>query len=495
MEIVQYFENKTVFISGVTGFLAKLFLEKILRIQPKVKKIFVLIRATPEKSVEQRLHDEVMSVELFRVVKEEFDSNGAGGLLEKVVPISGDVSLENLGIIESRVREEIWRDVDIIVNSAATTRFDERYDVALGVNALGGMHVQHFATKCCKLKMLLHVSTAYVHGTRAGVIPEVAFHMGQTLPGAEIPYLDINREKKIVEERLRQLHTLNSTPKQITSAMKDLGIERAKLHGWPNTYAFTKAMGEMMILEEMKGKDYKLIILRPTIITSTYKEPFPGWIEGLRTLDAIFVAYGKRDLTVFLADPQSIIDMIPGDMVVNAMFAAIARHSNNQPSPNFIIYHVGSSKRNPIYVGDVRSIMHQYLRKKPFLDNRGKPIRMGAELKLVSSMTSFHRHIKIRYLPFLKILKLLNLIFCHKFERSYTNSSRAVNYRLRLVELYKPFSLFLGTFDDANTENLRMTTREYSSSVDMFGFDPKCIQWEEYFINTHFPGVVNYALK
>ncbi|XP_020547358.1 probable fatty acyl-CoA reductase 4, partial [Sesamum indicum] len=167
----------------------------------------------------------VMSVELFRVVKEELDSNGAGGLLEKVVPISGDVSLENLGIIESRVREEIWRDVDIIVNSAATTRFDERYDVALGVNALGGMHVQHFATKCCKLKMLLHVSTAYVHGTRAGVIPEVAFHMGQTLPGAEILYLDINTEKKIVEKRLRQLHTLNSTPKQITSAMKDLGIE------------------------------------------------------------------------------------------------------------------------------------------------------------------------------------------------------------------------------------------------------------------------------
>ncbi|XP_011089202.1 fatty acyl-CoA reductase 3-like [Sesamum indicum] len=495
MEIAQYFEDKTVFISGVTGFLAKLFLEKILRIQPKVKKIFLLIRATPEKSVEQRLHDEVMSVELFRVVKEELDSNGAGGLLEKVVPISGDVSLENLGIIESRVREEIWRDVDIIVNSAATTRFDERYDVALGVNALGGMHVQHFATKCCKLKMLLHVSTAYVHGTRAGVIPEVAFHMGQTLPGAEIPYLDINREKKIVEERLRQLHTLNSTPKQITSAMKDLGIERAKLHGWPNTYAFTKAMGEMMILEEMKGKDYKLIILRPTIITSTYREPFPGWIEGLRTLDALFAAYGKGKLTFFLADPQSIVDIIPGDMVVNAMFAAIARHSNDQPSPNFIIYHLGSSKRNPIYLGEVSSLMYQYLRKKPFLDNRGKPIKMGAELKLLISMTSFRRYIKIRYLPFLKILKLLNMIFCNKFERLYTNSSRAVNYVLRLAELYKPYSLFLGTFDDANTEGLRTTTRECNSNVDMFGFDPKYIQWEEYLINTHYPGVVNYALK
>ncbi|KAL0460070.1 UNVERIFIED_CONTAM: putative fatty acyl-CoA reductase 4, partial [Sesamum latifolium] len=156
------------------------FLEKILRIQPKVKKIFVLIRATPEKSAEQRLHDEVVSVELFRVVKKEFGSNA--GLLERVVPVSGDVSLENLGIIESSVREEIWRDVNIFVNSAATTKFDERYDVALGINAMGGMHVQHFARKCSKLEMLLHVSTAYIHGMRDGLIPEQPIHMERRFP-------------------------------------------------------------------------------------------------------------------------------------------------------------------------------------------------------------------------------------------------------------------------------------------------------------------------
>lgn len=55
---------------------------------------------------------------------------------------------------------------------------------------------------------------------------------------------------------------------------------RAMLHGWPNTYVFTKAMGEM-VLENFKEKA-NLIILRPTIITSTITEPFSGWIEGLR---------------------------------------------------------------------------------------------------------------------------------------------------------------------------------------------------------------------
>jgi hypothetical protein len=55
---------------------------------------------------------------------------------------------------------------------------------------------------------------------------------------------------------------------------------RANLYGWPNTYVFTKAMGEMLV-GTMKEK-ISTVIVRPTIITSTYKEPFPGWVEGVR---------------------------------------------------------------------------------------------------------------------------------------------------------------------------------------------------------------------
>lgn len=47
------------------------------------------------------------------------------------------------------------------------------------------------------------------------------------------------------------------------------------------THVFTKkAMGEMVV-EHLKG-NLCVVIIRPTIITSTFKEPFPGWVEGLR---------------------------------------------------------------------------------------------------------------------------------------------------------------------------------------------------------------------
>lgn len=68
--------------------------------------------------------------------------------------------------------------------------------------------------------------TAYVHGSSVGIVPEKPFRMGETLDGAEISYLDINTEKKIVEERLRGLEAQNATELKIKSVMRNLGIER-----------------------------------------------------------------------------------------------------------------------------------------------------------------------------------------------------------------------------------------------------------------------------
>ncbi|CAK9150537.1 unnamed protein product, partial [Ilex paraguariensis] len=152
------------------------------------------------------------------------------------------------------------------------------YDVALGINTIGASHVLNFAKKCVKLKMLVHVSTAYVSGEKMGLIVENTYTMGEALNGTV--GLDIDEEKKVVEERLTELRGEKALERTITSAMKALGIQRARKYGWPNTYVFTKAMGEMLVghLKE----NIPVVIIRPTIVTSTYKEPFPGWVEGIR---------------------------------------------------------------------------------------------------------------------------------------------------------------------------------------------------------------------
>lgn len=55
---------------------------------------------------------------------------------------------------------------------------------------------------------------------------------------------------------------------------------RARSYGWQDTYAFSKAMGEM-IIGNGRG-DLPVVIVRPTVIESTSSQPFPGWIEGHR---------------------------------------------------------------------------------------------------------------------------------------------------------------------------------------------------------------------
>ncbi|WCJ41791.1 Fatty acyl-CoA reductase 3 [Euphorbia peplus] len=304
--IIEFFENKTILITGVTGFLAKLFIEKIMRVQPNVKKLYLLLRASDSVSASERFHNEVIGKELFRVAKEKLGEKFKTIISKKIRIISGDVRYQDLGIKDSSLIQKIKNDLDFILNFAATTNFDERYDVALGTNTLGAMNILCFAKSCPKLLLLVHVSTAYVCGERSGLIDENSYCMGETLSG--VSKLSIDKEKKLIEKKLYELRAEGATEKTIKGVMKDLGIQRAKKYGWPNTYVFTKAMGEM-IVEYMKG-NLPVIIIRPTMVTSTFKQPFPGWIEGVKTIDAIIVSLGKGKLKFFVADLSAIVDLV-----------------------------------------------------------------------------------------------------------------------------------------------------------------------------------------
>ncbi|XP_058190373.1 probable fatty acyl-CoA reductase 5 isoform X3 [Rhododendron vialii] len=398
--VAQFLENRSILVTGATGFLAKIFVEKILRVQPNVKKLYLLVRAPDAKSASQRFHDEAIAKDLFRVLREKMGAASFQTLIsEKVTLVPGDITCEKyMGVKDSNLAEEMRREVDIVVNLAATTNFDER----------------------------------------------------------------------------------------------------ARKYGWPNTYVFTKAMGEML-LGQIKGNTNStpLVILRPTIITSTYKEPFPGWVEGIRTVDSFVVSYGKGRLTCLLGDSQSILDMIPADMVVNSMLVAMAAnatHDQLASDDHVVIYQVGSSVSNPIRLNSVQDYVQLYFQKHPWIGRDGKAVKVGNVTRL-TSMASFHRYMAIWYLLPLKGLQLANTTFCHFFEGTYSHLSRKIMFLMRLVELYKPYLFFKGMYDDINTEKLRMAAREGGIETDVFYFDPKIIDWEDYFMTTHFPGVIKYVFK
>ncbi|MED6205249.1 hypothetical protein PIB30_016042 [Stylosanthes scabra] len=483
--VLNFLQDKTILVVGATGFLAKIFLEKVLRVQPNIKKVFLLLRAADAKSATHRLNNEILGTDLFNLLKEKQGANFKSFISGKLSVFPGDICYEDLGLKDSILKEEISNQVDVIVNLAATTNFDERYDIALDLNVFGVKHVINFAKQCIKLKVLVHVSTAYVCGERGGVILEKPYHFN------EVPALDIDAEKKIVRDKLDDLQKQGATHNEIKIAMKDLGITRAKVYGWPNTYVFTKAIAEMLV-EQMKGT-ISTVILRPAIVTSTFKEPFPGWVEGVRTIDSLGVAYGKGKLTCFLGNINGVVDVvqIPGDMVVNAILVAMVAHAHH-PSDN--IYHVGSSVRNPVRYTNLQDYGLRYFTAKPWINKDGTPVKVG-KVTVFTNMASFRRYMFIHYLFWLKGLELANSAFCKYFQGTYQELNRKIQIVMRLVELYRPYLFFNGIFDDMNTEKLRVAATQGGVETDLFYFDPKVINWDDYFMNTHIPGIVKYIFK
>ena len=51
------------------------------------------------------------------------------------------------------------------------------------------------------------------------------------------------------------------------------------------------------------------------------------------------------------------------------------------------------------------------------------------------------------------------------------------------------------SFDDSNTEKLRVAARESEADMHLFDFDPKCIDWGDYIMNTHISGLIKYSMK
>ncbi|EOA12263.1 hypothetical protein CARUB_v10007993mg [Capsella rubella] len=487
---VQFLQDKTILVTGVPGFLAKVFVEKILRIQPKVKKLFLLLRAADNESAMQRFHNEVLEKDLFRVLRNNLgDANLKALVSEKVVPIPGDISVDNLGVKDSDLLQLMWNEIDIIVNVAATTNFDERYDVGLRINTFGPLNVLNFAKKCVKGQLLLHVSTAYICGEQSGLLQEKTFNMGETLNGHG--KLVIETEMEIMKQKMKELHKQDCPEEEIAQTMKDLGMSRAKLHGWPNTYVFTKSMGEMLLGNQREN--LPVVIIRPTMITSTFSEPFPGWIEGLRTIDSVIVAYGKGRLKCFLADPNSVLDLIPVDMVANAMVNAAARHAGKLGSQT--VYHVGSSCKNPITFEQVHNLAARYFTKKPLIGRDGSPI-IVSKGTILSTMAQFSFYMTLRYKLPLQMLRLIGIIYPWWDGNKYKDIDRKIKLAMRLVELYRPYVLFKGIFDDSNTELLRLERKEVNKEMnDVFQFDPKTIDWEDYITTIHIPGLITYVLR
>jgi alcohol-forming fatty acyl-CoA reductase len=140
------------------------------------------------------------------------------------------------------------------------------------------------------------------------------------------------------------------------------GRARAQAMGWPDLYTFTKALSERATEEFAAEHGLPLSIVRPSIIESALRHPYPGWIDGFKMAEPIILAYGRGALPDFPGIPDGIIDIIPVDLVVNCLLAAAARPPE-AGTPAY--YHVSSGDRNPLAFHELYEHVKAYFEAHP----------------------------------------------------------------------------------------------------------------------------------
>ncbi|KAL2604793.1 hypothetical protein AAZV13_09G086700 [Glycine max] len=483
--IVKFLGGKKFFITGATGFLAKVFIEKILRTEPDVGKMYLLIKAKNNQAAMERLQNEIINTQLFRCLQEIHGKSYQAFMLSKLVPVVGNICEHNLGLDED-ISNVIAEEVDVFVNSAANTTFDERYDTAININTIGPCRLMNIAKKCKKLKLFLHVSTAYVNGQKQGRIMERPFSIGECIAREKyisevspkyLPTLDIEGEINLVSNYKGDIED-----NLLTQKMKEIGLERARRYGWQDTYVFTKAMGEMMI-DKLRG-DIPVVVMRPSVIESTFSEPFPGWMEGNRMMDPIVLWYGKGQLTV------GVLDVVPADMVVNATLAAMARHGMNQ-KPDINVYQIASSVVNPLVFQDLARLLYEHYSSSPCIDSMGRPIQVPL-MKFFSSTEEFSGHLWRDAIQKRGITAMASskAKMSQKLENMCRKSVEQAKY---LANIYEPYTFYGGRFDNSNTQRLMESMSEEEKRE--FDFDVKSIDWNDYITNVHIPGLRRHVMK
>lgn len=316
--IQEFYKDQCVFLTGGTGFLGKVLIEKLLRSCGNVDTIYVLVRDKKGKDPRARLH-EMLDEFLFHKAHEE---NPKG--IHKIVPICGDMVLPGLGISDED-RKTLTSRVTIIINAAATVKFDEKLAIATAINVKGTKEVIKLAKECRNLKAVTHVSTAFSN-THFKRIEEKFYEPPMSVEALEaVSELDEN----IIESILPTL----------------LGKR-------PNTYCFTKAVAEEAIRKY--GEGMPICIVRPSIVISTYEEPVRGWTDSVYGPTGLVIGIGTGVLRTMYMDLDKVADMVPVDLTVNAILASAwhtAKNFKENQTSHIPIYNYVSGAQNPIKWG------------------------------------------------------------------------------------------------------------------------------------------------
>ncbi|CAF2899083.1 unnamed protein product [Rotaria sp. Silwood2] len=376
--ISQFFNAKSVFMTGATGFIGKQIIEKLLRSCPGIDNIYILIRSKRGAHVHERVQ-QLCSLALFdrvRLLTPNFKS--------KIIPIIGDITKANFDLTNEDEKTLI-ENCHIVINSGASIRFNEPLKQSIKANVYSVQSMINLCKKMKHLQSFVHISTAYVHCYRAD-INEVIYPMDDDL--------DI------------LLESLDYFDDQVFNHLSERLAKK-----YPNTYSYTKSLAECLLLQQ--GNDLPIAIIRPSIVGAAWKEPVTGWIDSYAGSTSIIAAIGKCLIRV--ASSNEIVDfpIIPVDAVANMTIAITwitATKNNSLSTPSIYNCCTGTNTKTCLPYGDICNFDLTELNWPSYIRNYCIGIKKYL-LKEDLQQSSIKKSHKYSFIKAKKIRHLLSLFF------------------------------------------------------------------------------------
>ena len=309
--------------------------------------------------------------------------------------------------------------------------------------------------------------------------------------------------------------------------LTELGMERARHWGYTNTYTYTKSIGDQLCALAAQGLDgqavpsrgafalasadaapvatrppVRISIVRPAIVESSVSYPFPGWNEGFNTTAPMIFMVLKGHLQI-PAHKDTVLDVIPVDMVASGLIAATAATVAKQ---NEMIYHLGSSDSSPLRMP--RAVELTGLHKRRHYRNK-EDKGLGQLMNEIRSRMESIPVSKQRYrsasLPLVRaVAEGVSGFIGEKLPEMWgvpriTALGERAKQRLDdMAQLSRQGDAVFDLFMPFTHDNMPIFRCDHTRALfarlsphdrTVLRWVPETINWREYFMNVHIPGL------
>jgi len=503
----QVLKDRRILLTGSTGFLGKVFLAILLRWHPEIERVYLLIRGDRRSST-SRFRREILDSPVFGPLREHLGDKFDRYIEEKIVVVPGDIT--NHGLLGEEAKPFKPGTLDAVVHSAGLVNFEASLEKAIEVNTTGVANVIEFCRKVGAAMM--HVSTCYAAGSADGHryeddIPEdwcpnarKSFRLEREIRDALAAIERVQAESRDQlrhaefhdhesdEDAPRESAVEHRRKQWVEERLKEVGRKRAQTWGWPNTYSYTKSLGEQLVLANRDTLN--VTVVRPAIIESAMRDPFPGWNQGVNTSAPLTYLAG-RGYRFYPASAELVLDVIPVDLAAHAMVPILAALLSRKHQS---IYQLCTSDRNPLPMRRLVELTALSNRRQHRKDG-GTMRWLGPHLEAVVVSQSTY-DLASNTVP--KILKQAAAFArsvvgeenqrAKKIESGIDKFKENTDLARELVEVYRPYiQELVYTFHASNIRALYASLKP--TDAEHHPFRPDLIDWRDYWINIHLPGL------